>query len=69
MSQNGMYELFKQSVNMCVHLMYKEVYVIANETLKKIFSLTVLHFFLNWTVKTLISKCFISARVYVNMQT
>lgn len=35
MSQNGMYELFKQSVNMCVHLMYKEVYVIANETLKK----------------------------------
>lgn len=46
MSQNGMYELFKQSVY-----------------------LTVLHFFLNWTVKTLISKCFISARVYVNMQT
>lgn len=45
MSQNGMYELFQQSVNMCVHLMYKEVYVIANETLKNIFSLTVLHFF------------------------
>lgn len=52
---------------MCVYLMYKEVYVIVNEILKKIFFLIVLYFFLNWVVKILILKCFISVRVYVNM--
>lgn len=37
MSQNVMYELYNQSVNMCVHLMYKAVNVTGNEALKNIF--------------------------------
>lgn len=67
MSQNVMYELFIQSVIRCVHLMYEQVYVIAKATFKKNCNSSTRFSELNF--QTLISKCFISAREYIHMQT